>query len=181
MAPLVRLGALVAVVGLTALPFASCAGIDFVGHEILRNEPPDGERVTKGALGPLAPEGGPVPGAERSWTDVSPEGRLFDGGDRWLHWLYVGVVVLAVLALVLPARGVMHAVLAVLGIAGTVLFLESFERRLGAEDTGPASFLSADLRWEAGAYVTLAGFGLVLVAGWPAGLGVRPRRGRRPA
>jgi hypothetical protein len=164
-----KLGALVAIVGLTALPFASCGGVDFMGHELLRNKPPDTERVGKDLLGPMASFGG-----ERSVTpEVRPDSEsLFEGDDRWLHWLYVGLAALALLALVLPARpGI--AVLGLLGAGGTVAFLHFFEKRLLAEapkdgssgDAGAGLFRSmVSLGWEAGAYVTLAGFGLVALA-----------------
>jgi hypothetical protein len=155
--PIVKLAALAVIVGMTALPFVSCGPVNIAGHEILRNVPPD------------------------TGTEKSPEGagpfevkrnadRLFDEKHAWLHWLYIGVLVVGALGLLVPAASRTPALLGAAGIAGTFLFLDRF--------TAMAEEGTALIRWEIGAYLAIAGFGAMLLVGLGVG---RAGGGRKPA
>jgi hypothetical protein len=155
--PIVKLAALAVIVGMTALPFVSCGPLNIAGHEILRNVPPDTgtEKVGEG--------GGPLE-VKRN------RDRLFDEEHAWLHWLYIGVLVVGALGLLVPAASRLPALLGAAGIAGTFLFLDRFAAM--AEEG------KAMISWEIGAYLAFAGFGAMLLVGLGVG---RTGGGREPA
>jgi hypothetical protein len=160
-----RLVPLLVLVGMTAFPFASCGPITFQGHQLLRNALPDVKGT--GELGDLAAkarqESPGVPAPDE------PGESLFTGEHAWLHWVYVLVFVLGVLALLAPTSSRARLWLGVLGLAGTLLFLLRFDHLMSAEGA------LGGIDWEIGAYATLLGFGWIAFQGLQT-LGPPPRR-----
>ena len=175
--PFGTLCAVLAVVGLTALPFVSCGIIDFKGHELLRNKPPDlaaGDLAKKLDLpeGLTSSNSPPPPSPGR--PDGLPEGKgwstthadrdqLFTGGDSWLHWVYLAALVLAAVAVFLPSRPRALTLVGVAGLAAVVAFLLGFNSMLGRESK---EGLSMSIKLEMGAYLTLAAFAGIAIHGW---------------
>src|SRR5438552_18430235 len=103
--PFGTLCAVLAVVGLTALPFVSCTtgpprlfALEFKGHELLRNRVPD---VLPDLTKTLEAEGGSH--GAKGTLPLATRDALFTGGDSWLHWAYMAAVALAVVAVFLPS------------------------------------------------------------------------------
>jgi hypothetical protein len=148
--PLVRLLALLAVVGMTALPFVSCGAIKFKGHELLRNAPPSeadiglGKGLTK--------------------TTSSPDRKLFEDGDQWLWFTYLAAFVLAVVALATGGRGGSSRLLGLAGLAAVIAFLVGFNNLLGSQGSSSKGDemipveLKPGITLEIGAYLTLLSF-----------------------
>ena len=159
--PLAKLCALLAVVGMTALPFVSCGMIDFKGHELLRNKPPEMTSMDlsktldlPGSEGASAPK--PVV------TEKEKRESLFTGGDAWLHWVYIAAFALAVAAVFVPGHSRFLAVLGIGGIAAVAAFVIGFDSMLGRE---AEKGMKVSVKMEIGAYATLAAFAGLSVIG----------------
>lgn len=149
--PLVRLLALLAVVGMTALPFVSCGAIKFKGHELLRNAPPSEADL----------------GLDKSLTKTtsSSDKKLFEGGDQWLWFTYLAAFVLAVVALATGSRGGSSRLVGLAGLAAVIAFLVGFNNLLHGpkgnsskgDDLIPVQ-LKTGITLEIGAYLTLLSF-----------------------
>jgi hypothetical protein len=177
--PWARFGALVAVVGMTALTFVSCGPINFKGHELARNLRP--QNVEEELLGPMRgltdamrrahPElevEEPVDKSE-SATSKGKDEPLFEGSDRWLHFADLGALAMAVLALLLGARGGATTAIGVLGLALLVAFLVGFDGKLKPDKKDERAAMSmagaGGITLEIGAFLALGGMLLVCVDG----------------
>jgi hypothetical protein len=134
---------------MTARPFVSCGPLDFQGHELLRNKPPD--------LGSL--KLGDVPDRVGGGHEVLPktDDKVFKDKDAWLHWTYVAAFALGVAALL--CRRALLAVVALLGLAAVIAFLVGFNAALKRDDS------PTGLSLEIGAILTLAGFAVATFDG----------------
>jgi hypothetical protein len=165
-----RICAGAAVLALTLLTFASCGPLKFKGHNLLLNSIDASEvagEMTKMASGlneAMGNEGVEKPAPK---SEAKP---IFEGGDRWLHFLYIGVVLCALLGVILPGRTFL--LLGIAGIVLTAVFMFSFDAwfsRQGEEgEDNPASAAMGtvmSLDWEVGAFVGLGGFLGLAIAG----------------
>lgn len=172
-----KVAALGVVVGLTFLPVVSCGPLVFQGHELLRNVPPDVSGLGAGmsdGLGKLTsgmPGFGERPDPPSASHDPTPpmlseRDAIFEGSEAWMHWLYVGVFLCGLIALLLPAGARAKALVAGAGGVGLVVFLSRFESAITSDskDANPTGGLSM-FEWDTGAYVAMAGFVLVVVDG----------------
>lgn len=170
--PIGRLGGLLTLVGLVALPFVSCGPIDIDGHEFLRNKTPDtGELETSmdemmEGLGNSAGRDNPItltPNRDAEGSKAKRE-QLFEGKDLWLWYVYLGLAGLAVIGLLLP-DGVRLAVgVGLLGIGGVVFFIDRFENMV-FEDAKEAMAFGGGFSWEIGAFLAVGGFVLIAIGG----------------
>lgn len=151
--PLVRLLALLAVVGMTALPFVSCGAIKFKGHELLRNAPPSDADF----------------GLDKSLTKTtsSPDKKLFEDGDQWLWFTYLAAFVLAVVALATGSRGGSSRLVGLAGLGAVIAFLVGFNNLLGSKGNSSKGDelipvqLKTGITLEIGAYLTLLSFAAI--------------------
>ncbi|MDJ0975137.1 MAG: hypothetical protein QNJ98_11800 [Planctomycetota bacterium] len=169
--PIGRIGALLTLVGMTALPFVSCGPIDIDGHEFLRNKTPDTsdlEGALNDSLGNLGGEGGESPfSITPTEPDASGEKKkehIFEDDDLWLWFVYLGVFGLAVIGLLLPDGLKLSMLVGVLGMGGVVFFIDRFENMV-FKDSTEALGLGGGFDWEVGAFLALGGFILVAVGG----------------
>ena len=161
--PFGKLLALLAVVAMTALPFASCGMIDFKGHELLRNHPPEMSGMDDIAKS-LDMTGTSGVGDAPVKPTVKTEKResLFTGDDAWLHWVYIVTFLHAIAAIFVPARSRMSLLLGVGGVAGVFIFLLGFDSMLGREAPSEKG-VKISVKWEIGAYLATAAFAGVAV------------------
>jgi hypothetical protein len=161
-----KLAALLAIVGLAALPVASCGPISFKGYQLLLNKQPDAPDISK-TFGSTTGEAG---GNGDSSLKITPSPKanqddpLFQNEHRWLHFLYIGVAVMAALGLVVPARSRAVALVGLLGGGGFVFFMNRFNAAL-MQDAKTGGMQLASLSWEVGAYLAVAGFAVMFLAG----------------
>lgn len=178
--PIGKAVAFFVVVALTFMPVMKCGPIDFVGHEILRNELPDVEDVTGGlskSLGDLNKSmGGSGDVKVNPGRDVRhTRDRLFPSGETWMWLLYIAIFAAAVLSFFAASQ--LRAVLGVFGVGALLLFLGRFEDALGGVGKPGSSKVDMDLlEWGAGAYVAVIGFAVLVIDGLRS---TGPPKGRR--
>lgn len=162
-----RFCAAAAILALTLLTFASCGPLAFKGTDLLLNRFDTGsmDKALSGMVGGIVP--GDAKPAESKESEVK---TIFEDGDRWMHFLYIGLVVVAVLGLVVKPR--LFVLIGALGIALTIVFMVSFQglfERKGGEDSkssGPNPLgATMSLDWKEGAWLALAGFAGIAIAG----------------
>jgi hypothetical protein len=167
-----------AIVALTLLTFASCGPLEFQGHNLLLNRIEiDGGDLTQnmgGMMGGVVPDEMKAASKAEGKSEAQP---IFKGGDAWLHYLYIAVVLVAVVLLLAPMRT--YAALGIAGFLLTVIFMFSFNnwfKGQGDADAEPNPLgASMSLDWEPGAWLTLLAFGAV------AAIGLQYAKGRRKA
>ncbi len=160
--PIGKLVSLAVLLGLTVLPVVSCQPLEFKGHEILRNKPPDTDGITdvlKGGLG-----GAPgVPGL--TTTPGKPDrDTLFPPEQCWMHWLYLAIFGAALTSIFLRSGSPARAALGAFGIAGLIVFLERFQAGVVGDDPSSKTGAALNLfKWDLGAYVAVAGFAIMII------------------
>ena len=169
--PIGRLGALLTIVGMTALPFVSCGPLDIDGHEFLRNKPPDTKDL-EGALGEGLSGLGNSEGSENPFSivpsnsgsdgDASKE-QMFEGDKLWIWFVYLGTFGLAVIGLLLPDGLRISALVGALGMGGVVFFINRFENMVFEDATEALGLGGFD--WEIGAFLAFGGFILIGIGG----------------
>ena len=157
--PWVRLGALLVVLSMTALPFVSCGPLTFQGHELLRNTPPSDPDLGLGKG--LAP---------KVTTD---DKKLFDGDDQWIWFSYLAGFGLALAALFLGGRGAVSGLVGLLGLGAVIAFLVGFNNLLKLKGDAPSktdTFLPGKMNpgvtLELGAYLALGAFAGIAADGY---------------
>jgi len=136
-----RIAAAVAVLGLTAVSFVSCSAgpikVEFKGHEILRNVPPD---------------------VDGKSSKRDRDKSLFEDKDAWLHWVYIAATVAAVASVLVVRRAAVAT--AVVGLVATIVFLIGFNATLTRElgEKGKKDKDAPGMSLELGAYMALIGF-----------------------
>lgn len=176
--PICKLGALLVIVGMTALPFVSCGMLEIHGHYVLRNKVPEFEELEqlgKGFNNSLtesmneslgAKPGDPIDhNLKVETTDTKPE-ALFEGGDLWIWFLYLGIFGLGVTGLFFRDRVKATAFMGVAGVIGVMVWIGQFENSLLSRGDADAQMPSGFSVFETdtGAYMTYAGFLLFIVA-----------------
>lgn len=183
--PVGKLVSLAVIVALVALPVVSCGPIECMGHELLRNRAPDVDGLSDGLdksfgelgrrtrelnedLSRMGEEAGrPRPPGEVGRDTKAAESErehLFEGGEVWMHWLYVAVLAAAVASLFFGTGSRARALLGLGGLAGLLVFLGRFDTAV-ARDEEAAEALSM-FEWDAGAYIAVIGFAVLLVEGY---------------
>lgn len=156
--PWVRLLALLAVVGMTALPFVSCGAIKFQGHELLRNAPP--------SMSELEFEKSPAKSASGA------DKKLFEGDDQWIWFAYLGAFVMAIVALGIGGRAATSGLVGLVGLGAVIAFLLGFNNLLGSKGDSSKGDelipvkLKPGITLEIGAYLALLGFAGVAAQGF---------------
>ena len=167
--PIGKLVSLAVLLGLTVLPVVSCQTLEFTGHEILRNEPPDMdgmEEALKGLGGAPDVGTGSDPSAPSFTAKAGKPDRdtLFPPEQRWMHWLYLAVFGAALASIFLRSGSAARAALGAFGIAGLILFLERFQTGLmGDNPSSPGGATFNMFKWDSGAYVAVFGFAFMII------------------
>lgn len=181
--PICKLGALLILVGMTALPFVSCGMLEIDGHHILRNKVPEFDELNemgnslgnaftdaaKDAMGPdgTGPNGSPItinPTGAQASSD-KPE-TLFEGGYLWLWFLYLGLFGMGIAGFFFRDEVKTTLWLGIAGLIGVFIWINQFEKSLLSRSDGPSEMPDGFSMFEAdtGAYLTYVGFILFIVA-----------------
>ncbi len=158
------------VLALTVLPVVSCGPIDFKGHEILRNQVPDMTGLTDRVEESFrelsgAPSGAGDAGAARVTKTRKPKrDTLFPSGETWMWLLYMAVFGAGVVSFFVPSGHRARVALGLFGAVGLLVFLTRFQDALGGSGDAPPSDLAL-IKWDAGAYIALVAFALILFDG----------------
>lgn len=181
-----RIGALIAILGVTVLPFVSCemAGVSVIslkGHELMLDSPPDGKDLGEDLLRrmgmdeTMSPTPDPGTGAEPE-VKITPTGsdrkmETLYKGNRWVQFLLIGVFLLAVIGLIVGRGRGLLVTLGIAGILGVVFFIDRFNAgitdQMGKDSSAEKPKFSVTVfDYDLGAYLTMLGFGLMAVGGY---------------
>lgn len=172
--PICKLGAVLIIVGMTALPFVSCGMLEIDGHHILRNKVPEFEEME--SLGnsftnSMNKSLGTQPGApidhnlKVEQSSDKPE-ALFEGGYLWLWFLYLGLFGMGIAGLFFRDQVKATLWMGIAGLVCVALWISQFEKSLLSRSDGPNEIPDGFSMFEAdtGAYLTYVGFALFIVA-----------------
>lgn len=165
-----RICAAAAILALTLLTFAACGPIEFKGTDLLLNRLDSGdlEKQMSGMMGEMGAK--PSSDAKKSETKT-----IFEGGDAWLHYLYIACAGVALLGLLVKPK--LFLPVGVLGLVLVAVFMFMFDgwfdkqmKKDGAGSGGPPgmSISMGGLDWKEGAWIALAGFAGLAAAGFQA-------------
>jgi hypothetical protein len=176
--PIGKVLSFLVVLALTVLPVVSCGPIDFKGHEILRNEPPSVDGLdaeierSLGSLGGGTKNRTDDAGQASAGVGKSKRDTLFPPGETWMWLLYIAVFGAGVVSFFVPSGHRARMALGLFGAVGLLVFLTRFQDALGGSGDAPSSDLTL-IKWDAGAYIALVAFALILFDGLraPSGAG----------
>lgn len=158
-----KICALAAVVALTLLTFASCGPLKIKGTDLLMNSIDSGD-MAEGM-------GGMMGGMDVTATKKSESKPIFEGGDRWLHFVYIAMVALGLIGILVKPK--LFAGVGALGLILTIVFMFGFDHMFTRESKADATpgeanpfAASISLDWEEGAWIALAGFAGLAAAGF---------------
>ena len=118
-----------------------------------------------GARGPVEREGDRKASRKSSSTTATSK-TLFEGEHRWLHFLYLGILLLAIVGVFVPSGHRLLIAMGVAGIGGLFFFIHRFNQMV-MEESEQAELVENMVKfdWDTGAIVAAIGFALFVVDG----------------